>query len=244
MNTTDAKSPAAQLQMLVAAGEASGAEKILLPVMAQRVPFRLLDMIGESVGCCDAEQTNIFLETIAADRSMGGWVVIASALRCQLDRDFAGVFRRCCAFVIAADSWYGTDIFGERVPGPSLVAHFEPTLEQLFPWHVDENVWIRRMTGVAVHFWAKRARGKEENIPHVRVLLDFLQPMFTERDVNAVEGVGWGLKTLGRYYPEVLAEWLVPQIDQGGYRALMAQKAMKYLPPGVRRKFGLDHKAQ
>ena len=40
---------------------------------------------------------------------MGGWVVIASALEKQLERDLAGALARCRSFIVAADVWYAAD---------------------------------------------------------------------------------------------------------------------------------------
>jgi len=45
-------------------------------------------------------------------------------------------------------------------PGPALVARFNKALPELSPWRRDENCWVRRMVGVAVHFWAKRSAAR------------------------------------------------------------------------------------
>jgi 3-methyladenine DNA glycosylase AlkD len=152
-----------------------------------------------------------------------------------LVRDLSGAFERCRGYAIAADVWYATDAFGERVPGPALVAHFEPSLALLAPWRDDPNRWVRRMDGVAVHFWAKQAHGAASYQPHTLALLDLLAPMFTERNVDVIKGVGWGLKTLGRYYPELVADWLVQQAARP-HRALMLRKATTYLPTELRQR--------
>lgn len=64
-----------------------------------------------------------------------------------------------------------------------------------------------------------------------RALLDFLGPLFEEREMDAVKGVGWGLKTLGRYYPDLTASWLERQLvqQQRRPRPLMVRKALKFL---------------
>jgi 3-methyladenine DNA glycosylase AlkD len=208
-------------------------------VLAERTPFRLLDRIGEAVGAGSLETTcpeydrraNAFLDRIAADRTEGGWVVIASALGTQLDRDPTSAFARCREYIIAADVWYATDILGERVPGPALVADFQPALDLLAPWRGDANRWVRRTVGVAVHFWAKRSRGGAEYVPQTEALLTFLEPMFGEWDMDAVKGVGWGLKTLGKYYPDLVAGWLAREIapSQRRHRSLMLRKTTTYL---------------
>jgi len=174
---------------------------------------------------------NPFLEHIAAARTEGGWVVIGSALGGQLDRDPAGAFARCRAFIIAADVWYATDIMGERVPGPALMADFPPAMALLAPWREDANRWVRRAVGVSAHFWAKRSRGAAEHAVQAETLLAFLEPMFEEWDMDAVKGVGWGLKTLGKYYPDLVADWLAQQVahSQRRHRTLMLRKALTYL---------------
>jgi len=191
----------------------------------------MLGLVGEAVGAGPLETATTFLEHVAAAGSMGGWVVIGKALGEQLDRDPGGVFVRCRAFIIAADVWYGTDILGERVPGPALVANLTPTLALLAPWREDANRWVRRSVGVAVHFWAKRSRGKAEHTAQAETLLAFVEPMFEEWEIDAVKGVGWGLKTLGRHYPDLVADWLAQQVvqRQRRHRKLTLRKALTFL---------------
>jgi hypothetical protein len=52
--------------------------------------------------------------------------------------------------------------------------------------------------------------------------------MFEEWEMDAVKGVGWGLKTLGRHYPDLVADWLAQQVGRR-HRALMLRKALTYL---------------
>lgn len=219
-------------------GRLEDAVATLAPAVTGRTPFALLDRIGEAVGTGPVAAVNAFLEETARSDTMGGWVVIASAMRQQLVRDPAGAFARCRDYVVRADTWYATDILGERVPGPALVADFDRSLARLAPWRRDPNRWVRRTVGVAAHFWAKRSRGAAEFRARVPVLLDLLAPMFDEHNVDAVKGIGWGLKTLGRYCPDLVAAWLAPRVAAPGqrYRALMLRKALTYLPDAERRR--------
>jgi 3-methyladenine DNA glycosylase AlkD len=127
---------------------------------------------------------------------MGGWVIIASALRQQLTCDLPTAFECSRKYAMSADIWYAVDTLGERVPGPALVAQFETSLALLALWREEPNRWVRRMVGVAVHFWAKHTRGAAKYQTQTSTLLDLLAPMFTEREVDAIKGIGWGLKTL------------------------------------------------
>ncbi len=231
MNLQAAREFGDRIAVLLANGAMEKAVALLLPTLTERTPFRLLDAVGAQIGSEPREVTPIhaYLDRIAAERMMGGWVVIASALHQLLPSDLPGVFERCCTYVESADAWYATDIFGERVPGPALVEQFEPALGLLASWRENPNRWIRRMTGVAVHYWAKKTRGAGRYRAQVCTLLDLLSPMFTERDRDAIKGVGWGLKTLGRYSPDIVSDWLVAQASRP-HRELMVRKATTLLP--------------
>jgi hypothetical protein len=63
------------------------------------------------------------------------------------------------------------------------------------------------------------------------MLLGLLEPMFEEGEMPVVKGVGWGLKTMGKYYPELMTDWLIQQVvlRQRRHRALMLRKALTYL---------------
>jgi 3-methyladenine DNA glycosylase AlkD len=233
MNAKEADALGQQVARLAHGHQVEEAYALLAPVLAQRTPFRLLDRIGARVDCSPDHQPVVadLLDRIAAERTEGGWVVIASALGQCLAHDLKGTCARCRSFVIEGDVWYVADILGERVPGPALVDHFGPALSALAPWRTDDNRWVRRAVGVAVHFWAKRSRGAPDLRAEASRLLEFLEPMFGEWEMDAVKGVGWGLKTLGRHYPDQVADWLVEQVVHQGrrHRALMLRKALTFL---------------
>ena len=204
---------------------------MLAPVLAQRTKFAMLRHIGDLVGLEAIAPVNQFLNRIATDQTEGGWVVIASALEQQLARDLAGALSRCRHYIIVANVWYGADSLGEGVPGRALVANFEPTLALLKPWRKDENAWVRRAVGVGAHYWAKRSEGRPELLPQTEQLLALLEPMFGEWQMDAVKGIGWGLKTLGRKYPNLVTDWLVQQImpNRRPHRDMMLRKATTFL---------------
>jgi 3-methyladenine DNA glycosylase AlkD len=233
LNTQGARELGKRLAGLVQVGEDKQAYALLAPVLVERTSFSQLELLGTPIGAGGLKAANRFLDRIAASREMGGWVVIGAALREQLPRDLNGVFARCRNYITQADVWYATDILGERVPGPALVTEFGPALKLLVSWRADDNAWIRRTVGVAVHFWAKRSRSSKES---AETLLSLLEPMFEESRVDAVKGVGWGLKTLGRYYPTLVADWLDEQVAKRRRRprALMLRKATMHLPAELR----------
>jgi hypothetical protein len=87
------------------------------------------------------------------------------------------------------------------------------------------------MVGVAVHYWAKRSRGSSDCRQQARELLEFLEPMFDEWEMDAVKGIGWGLKSLGKVCPDLVCDWLAVDIvpAQRKHRSLMLRKALTWL---------------
>jgi hypothetical protein len=236
MRASEARALGQVLLDLVRQGDVPSAYAQLSPILAERTPFRLLDLIGDAVGECLPGELDHFLRRVASSRAEGGWVIIGSALRRQISPHMASTLARCRSHIVTADVWYGADILGERVPGPCLLADLDRALDLLTMWRTDENRWVRRAVGVAAHFWAKRTRGAPDCQDHAQQLLDFLGPMFSEWDMDAVKGVGWGLKTLGRCYPAPLSAWLSARISgDSRYRALVLRKALTYLPEEARR---------
>jgi hypothetical protein len=215
----------------VRAGQPKKAYSLLAPVLAARTPFRLLDRMGVRFGAAPFRAADPLLAEIASHGTLGGWPLIGAILAAHVDSDLRGALRRCRSFIITSDVWHGTDALGERVLGPALLANLPVALALLKPWRADQNRWVRRSVGVGVHFWAKRAHGDAALRPQARTLMVFLKPMFAERDMDAAKGVGWALKTLGRYYPVDLADWLVQQVGRSAeYRTLILRKATKFLP--------------
>jgi hypothetical protein len=225
VKTQEAKNLGERIAALIGDGQVIEAYDLLSPILTERTPFAMLRRIGGPLGAGPQKGIDAFLDLVATDRTEGGWVVIQSVLAQTLDRDLPGAFARCRDFIVTADVWYAADTLGEGVVGQALVRHLQPALKLLDPWREDDNPWVRRAVGTGVHFWAKRSRGAAELVPQAEVLMAFLEPMWSEWDVIAVKGVGWGLKTMGRSYPNLMADWLPGQVGRR-HRALMLRKAM------------------
>lgn len=206
---------------------------LLAPILAERTPFRLLDLIGEGLSNCPGTKMDIFLDEIASHATIGGWTVIASALRSSLSQEMQKVINLTYGFIIRADTWYACDCFGERVLGQALVDEFDTALKVFSAWRIDKNRWVRRSVGVAGHLWAKRSSGAMDLAPQTVELLKFYEPLLAEQQIDAAKGVGWALKTLGRYYPEALFNFLH---EYGGrtISPIILRKALKFLPENLR----------
>jgi hypothetical protein len=241
MKAVEARDLGRRAAELAESGRLESAAGLLAPVLAGRTPFRLLDAIGGQlgcrigcrIGCLSANCIDPLLERLAADRTMGGWVVIAAALASRLLIDLPGAVEKSARYIEEADVWYAADSLAERVPGAALVLDFEEVLACLKPWRTDPNRWVRRSVGTAIHYWTKRSRGQPHYSEQVHSLLAFLAPMLPETDLDAAKGIGWGLKTLGRYYPDLLVEWLRGEIPKP-QRPVVMRKALTYLSAEAR----------
>ncbi|MDK2981621.1 MAG: hypothetical protein PWQ55_1968 [Chloroflexota bacterium] len=238
-SASQARAYGAQVSQTLDSTGVPAALDLLNAILCERTPFRLLDLVGAALHTAGREAADALLAAVAEQRSEGGWVVIASALRERLPGELAGGLEASRGYIARAAVWYGCDILGERVPGPALVAQFQPALEILSAWRGDPDPWVRRALGVAGHFWAKRSRGLPGSAQQAQALLDFFGPMLEERNVDTAKGVGWALKTCGRYFPEVAQPWLEKQLLDSGRRplAIVKRKALLYLPADFKRKF-------
>lgn len=208
----------------------------LAPILNERTPFRLLDIIGESISTAPREKLGPFLEKIAAQKTEGGWVVIASALKPSLATELENVLQLSRQYIIAADIWYACDIFGERVLGNALVDHFDEGLDRLDAWRSDENRWVRRSLGVAGHYWAKRTKSDRVLNKQAQMLLAFFEPMLAEANTDAAKGVGWALKTMSRYRPTLIHDYLRAQsLNDRKIAPRIRGKALKFLPEPMKK---------
>jgi 3-methyladenine DNA glycosylase AlkD len=230
MNTQQATALGQEIAAFVAQGDIKRAVNHLAPTLASKTPFALLDRIGAQIGAGEIENTNVFMDELVQVNALGVWAILGSALTQQLERDFRGALKRTRAFIIRGDVWYACDGLGERVLGRAWVKHFDDTRSGISDWRFHENRWVRRSVGVGIHVWAKRSRGDEIHLAQAKQLFEFLAPLFCEREMDAVKGIGWALKTLGRFYPALATEWLSETVArESNYRALMLRKATTYL---------------
>ena len=236
MNAREADDLGSNIALLLTSNQQGRAYEQLEPVINARTPFRLLDRIGSQISWTPFNQLDPFNALIAAGKSEGGWVVIASSLSAKYLDYPTEVFNRSHDFIVQADVWYAADITSERIPGPGLAVDFDRAIKLLADWRADENRWVRRSVGVAAHYWAKKSKADPNLRSQAEDLLSFLLPMFSEWEMDATKGIAWGLKTIGRNYPDLMVEWLVAEAltRNPKYRAHTLRKASLYLSDGQR----------
>lgn len=207
------------------------AAQTLTSLLKTKCPFSKLDQLGTLIGTHAKNNPQTFLyafDRVIDQGTMGGFVVVGEALVSVLEADFEAALHRSRSYIIKGNAWYVCDIIGERSIGKATVKYFDRTLPFLRCFLEDDNLWVKRSAGIAVHFFAKRVR---DDPVKVSALLSLLEPYIEERRVDVVKGIGWGLKTIGRNYSDILSPFLVEQLSaKKNLSKLMLRKALKYLP--------------
>jgi len=208
--------------------------KVLNPILDAKVPFPLLDEIGKILGEAGKFSPSKYLrvfDEIFARRKMGGYVILGQALGRLLDVEFETSLSKAKEYIAKGSKWYVCDIIGERVFGPALVNHFERALPFLEGLTREEDRWLRRSIGVAVHFFAKK-RPKDQD--GMRRLLALSSLLIEDHRRDAVKGVGWGLKTIGKHQPRLIEEYLQEVLKSKRLPKLTLRKATTYLDEKVK----------
>jgi len=229
MRRQEARGLAQKCLGLLAVDEEETALEALNLLLTTKVPFPILDLVGQILGERAKEEPQkllAFLDRLVETRAMGGYVIAGQGLIAINDVDLRLSFARAREYIIWGDAWYVVDIISERPLGHGLLAQFDEAVGLIEGLAGDENPWMRRSVGVAVHFFAKRVRDDPARIER---LLALLAPLIEERDTSALKGPGWGLKTIGRYYPELLVAFLRRQLTTKHPRKLLLRKATTYL---------------
>jgi 3-methyladenine DNA glycosylase AlkD len=204
----------------------------LLSVLNERTAFQMLDIIGSKLGESALSHKSKYLEffdLLSAKKLMGGYVIIAQSLISLLQDDCMECFEKAKEYMIEGDEWYVCDTFGERILGYAMIDHFDKTRSLFQEFVCDDNHWVRRSVGVAAHFFAKRCRDDKRDDRKAAEILELLTPQICERDIRILKGIGWGLKTLGRYYPELLVPYMKTQISDKQISAVIIRKCVTYL---------------
>lgn len=202
----------------------------LKPILDTKCPFSKLDLLGREIGQFGRSQQQKFFKAfdeIIDHNAMGGFVIVGQALIHFLERNFENVMRKSRGYIIRGDVWYVCDIIGERSLGQALVSYFEKTLPWLENFLRDENRWVRRSVGVSIHYFSKRVLHEPEK---TKRLLKLVEPYIGEKQIDVVKGIGWGLKTIGKYHPDILIEFLDRQVRaKKRLSRSMMEKAVTYL---------------
>lgn len=231
----DADSAASEAEALIRMGDLEKACGVLDPLALGRTKFPILDRVGMRLGHASLKEATLLdaLDWMIARGSIGHYVIVGSALAQRLDSNMTTCLEKTAKYIVIGDNWAKCDSIAERVWGQALVCDFPHAYKYLIRMRDHDNAWIRRAVGVAVHYFAKR---KPTATPEFRKLLVLLAPKLGEREYDAIKGIGWGFKTIGKYQPKLLTKFLEDNVKRAHPTKLMLKKATTYLPAHTKRK--------
>ncbi len=91
----------------------------------------------------------------------------------------------------------------------------------------ETSVWTRRCLGIALHHYVQQVRNKPEKI---RVLLELLHDLYSEKDPRVAKGMGWGLRSIGEVYPRILIGFAKENLVRKSVSKLLFRVAVAELP--------------
>ena len=181
-------------------------------LLAHKVKFPLLEFVAETLfGCLSREAQLKTITGLWGRAEDGSTVVAGKLLQLQLPDGPTQALALAVDGIIKGDTWYHCDHLGERVFGHGLLTQFEAVLPRLREYLGHENSWVRRAVGVAGHYATKKGLPA----PQVQTVLRLLLTEAASSDYQVQRGIGWGLKTIAKFHPD------------------MVQAALVTLPPGA-----------
>ncbi len=232
----DSNTAASRAIGLIHEGNLEQVHVVLDPFALARTKFPILDRIGARLGQSSLENRALLkaLDEMIPRSSIGYYVIAGSALQQRLGQDMMRCLASAASYIIIGDRWDRCDTMAERVWGEALIENFDQAYRYFAKMVSHENRWIRRAVGVAVHHYVKKKHNTEAEM---RRLLRLLAPVVGEHNRDVVKGIGWGLKTIGKYQPELLVKYLRVQTRRAHLTKLMLRKAATYLPASAKREF-------
>jgi len=231
----DADAIASKAEALIREGDLEKTCGVLDPLAFGRTKFPILDRVGTRLGQASLKEA-AFLEALDRMISHGSvryYVIVGSALAQRLGSNMATCLEKTAEYVVIGENWAKCDSIAERVWGEALVRNFPRAYKYLARIRDHDNRWIRRAIGVAVRYFTKR---RPTATAELRMLLVLLAPRLGERDYDAIKGIGWGLKTIGKYHPKLLTKFLENHVKRVHPTKLMLKKATTYLSARTRQR--------
>jgi 3-methyladenine DNA glycosylase AlkD len=230
----NANAVASKTEALIREDNLEEACGILDPLAFRRTKFPILDRVGTRLGQTGLRNATFLeaLDQMISRGSVGYYVIVGSALAQRLGPNMATCLRKTAEYVVIGENWAKCDSIAERVWGQALAYNFPRAYKYLARMRDHDNRWIRRAVGVAVHYFTKR---KPTAMAELRKLLVLLAPELGEREYDAIKGIGWGFKTIGKYQPKLLTRFLESHVKRAHPTKLMLRKATTHLPARTKR---------
>ena len=176
-----------------------------IDVLQHQVKFPLLEYLAERLYTCfNGEVQYMVIGGLRGRVEDGSSVIAGKLLQLHLPDNLDDAFRAAINIIVDGDRWYHCDHIGERVFGHALLTNFEQTMPYLTGYLQHKNQWVRRSVGVAGHYATKKGLPAE----NVALVMEMLLSAANTSNYQEQRGIGWGLKTIGKFHPQLMREAL------------------------------------
>lgn len=173
-------------------------------LLNKKVKFPLLEFASKELMQIIPVKNQIkFLDSVINLKTIGGNVIAGIMLQSRLPKHFSESFNCAVNYICFGDEWYVCDIIGERVFGYALLTQPEKTIPLLNKFKKHYNDWIIRSIGVATHYAVKKGLKKK----YVEQMFTVLLSMSHTTNFHIKKGVGWGVKTIAKFHPEIVEKY-------------------------------------
>lgn len=180
------------------------AEAVNKEVLSQKIKFPALEHCAKVL--CNTLPNNLhflFNKELIKYKEIGGWVVSGMVLQQHLNNQLLKCVDEAINYIIEGNEWYVCDIVGERVMGHGLLKYPEIMLPILPRLVSHEDKWIVRSVGVAAHYATKKGM----LAPHAEEVFKLLLSLANTTDFHTKKGIGWGVKTIAKYHPQIIEKY-------------------------------------
>jgi 3-methyladenine DNA glycosylase AlkD len=190
-------------------------EELNKKILSEKIRFPVLEYVAEQIWLTVPSTKQLQLtDKIAGLKKVGGNVLIGKILQLRLEQYFERSLEKAVDYIIVGDEWYVCDIIGERVMGLALLQDPGKTIPVLKKYTRHENKWIVRCVGVATHYAVKKGLSEK----HAEIMFGILLSCSGTTDFHTKKGIGWAVKTVAKFYPEIIAKnkknMEVPEVKQ------------------------------
>ena len=170
-------------------------------ILCHRVKFPLLEYTAVQFSTfLPRQEQHTFITALFGRAEHGSSVIIGKLLQLWLPDDLSGAFDLASQTITSGDTWYHCDHIGERVYGHGLLTQTKEALPLLTNTLKNGDEWNQRAVGVAAHYSTKKGLEVEK----VTAVLNLLLTRANTNSYEVQRGVGWGLKTIAKFHPDLM----------------------------------------
>jgi 3-methyladenine DNA glycosylase AlkD len=221
------------LQAWYKSGDTTHFYQILDQSLSSKIKFpKLEDLAVLMHDFLNEKEVEMLIQKVIELDHIGSYPFCGKLIQLRIEKNIKHAFKMAAWCIHKGNVWYACDTISERVYGFALLKDFKNAYPLVTQLSQSENFWDRRGVGVATHLAVKWGLPKEESAQ----LLDLALKHKSATNHEEKTGIGWGMKTITKFFPEMVKEkkviesenlpaWMLTKVKKGF--ALAELKKMK-----------------